>query len=127
MKHFNSSKALAALFLSATLGFAVWTAFNLQLISARLDGNVFSLLPKSERNVVAEEFIGRVAKNGERSLVVLLSSSKLEVSIEAEKTFKSLIEGLAVKSAPPQDGYSEYVSKLLSHSPDCSPRMILRS
>ena len=115
MKHFNSSKALAALFLSATLGFAIWTAFNLQLISTRLDGNVFSLLPKSERNVVAEEFIDRVAKNGERSLVVLLSSSKLEVSIEAEKTFKSLIEGLAVKSAPPQDGYSEYVSKLLSH------------
>lgn len=115
MKHFNFSKALAALFLSATLGLAIWMVFNLHVISARLDGNVFSLLPKSERNAVAEEFIGRVAKNGERSLVVLLSSSRLETSIEAEKTLKSLIKGLAVKSAPPQDGYSEYVSKLLVH------------
>ena len=115
MKLFNSSKALAVLFLAATLGLAFWAAFNFQLIVGRLDGNVFSLLPKSERNAVAEEFIDRVAKNGERSLVVLLSSSKLETSIEAEKTLKSLIKDLAIKSAPPQDGYSEYVSKLLAH------------
>lgn len=115
MKLFNSSKALAVLFLGSTLGLAFWAAFNFQLIVGRLDGNVFSLLPKSERNAVAEEFIDRVAKNGERSLVVLLSSSKLETSIEAEKTLKSLIKDLAIKSAPPQDGYSEYVSKLLAH------------
>lgn len=115
MKLFNSSKALAVLFLAATLGLAFWAAFNFQIIVGRLDGNVFSLLPKSERNAVAEEFIDRVAKNGERSLVVLLSSSKLETSIEAEKTLKSLINNLAIKSAPPQDGYSEYVSKLLAH------------
>lgn len=115
MKPFNSSKALAVLFLSTTLGLAIWAALNMHVISRHLDNNVFSLLPKSERNVVAEEFIDRVAKNGERSLVVLLSSSSLEVSLEAEKTFKSLIKVLNVKSAQSQDGYAEYVSKLLVH------------
>ena len=113
MKPFNSSKTLAVLFLSTTLGLAIWAALNIHAISSHLDNNVFSLLPKSERNVVAEEFIDRVAKNGERSLVVLLSSSSLEVSLEAEKTFKSLIKALDVKSAQSQDGYAEYISKLL--------------
>lgn len=115
MKPFNSSKPLAAVFLIATFSLAIWAALNFNAISSRLDNNVFSLLPKSERNVVAEEFIDRVAKNGERSLVVLLSSSNLETSLEAEKTFKSLTANLAVKSTPSQDGYVEYISKLLAH------------
>lgn len=115
MKPFNFSKPLAALFLSVTIGLAIWVALNLQGISGRLDNNVFSLLPKSERNSLAEEFIGRVAKNGERSLVVLLSSNNLETSLEAEKTFRSLIKGLDVKSAPSQDGFAQYVAKLLTH------------
>jgi len=115
MKFFSSSKTLAALFLSATLGLAIWSALNIHVVSSRLDNNVFSLLPKSERNVVAEEFIDRVAKKGERSLVVLLSSANLEASLEAEKTFKSLIKSLNVKSTQSQDGYAEYVSKLLVH------------
>ena len=66
MKSFNFSKTLSVLFLSATLGLAIWTALNFHVVSTRLDNNVFSLLPKSERNVVAEEFINRVAKKGER-------------------------------------------------------------
>ena len=115
MKSFSSSKALAVLFLAATLGLAIWTALNFQVLSSRLDNNVFSLLPKSERNVVAEEFIDRVAKKGERSLVVLLSSGNLETSLEAEKTFKSLIKSLDVKKTQSHDGYAEYVSKLLVH------------
>jgi predicted exporter len=64
---------------------------------------------------VAEEFIDRVAKKGERSLVVLLSSGNLETSLEAEKTFKSLIKSLDVKKTQSHDGYAEYVSKLLVH------------
>jgi predicted exporter len=115
MKSFSSSKTLAVLFLAATLGLAIWTALNFQVLSSRLDNNVFSLLPKSERNVVAEEFIDRVAKKGERSLVVLLSSGNLETSLEAEKTFKSLIKSLDVKKTQSHDGYAEYVSKLLVH------------
>ncbi len=115
MKPFNSSKPLATLFLSVTLGLAIWVALNLQGISSRLDNNVFSLLPKSERNALAEEFIGRVAKNGERSLVVLLSSNNLEASLEAEKTFRSLIKSLDVKSASSQDGFAQYVSKIRAH------------
>ena len=115
MKLFNSSKPLAALFLCTTLALVTWTALNIHVISSHLDNNVFSLLPKSERNILAEEFIDRVAKNGERSLVVLLSSNNLETSLEAEKTFKSLIKSLDIKSTPPQDGYSEYLSKLLAH------------
>jgi len=115
MKLFNFSKALAVLFLSVTLGLAIWAALNTHVISSRLDNNVFSLLPKSERNVVAEEFIDRVAKKGERSLVVLLSSGNLETSLEAEKTFKSLIKSLDIKKTQSHDGYAEYVSKLLVH------------
>lgn len=115
MKLFNFSKALAVLFLSVTLGLAIWAALNIHVISSRLDNNVFSLLPKSERNVVAEEFIDRVAKKGERSLVVLLSSGNLEASLEAEKTFKSLIKNLDIKKTQSHDGYAEYVSKLLVH------------
>jgi predicted exporter len=115
MKLFNSSKPLAALFLCTTLALVTWTALNIHVISSHLDNNVFSLLPKSERNILAEEFIDRVAKNGERSLVVLLSSNNLETSLEAEKTFKSLIKSLDIKSTPPRDGYSEYLSKLLAH------------
>ena len=115
MKLFHSSKPLAALFISVTLGLAIWVAFNLQGLASRLDNNVFSLLPKSERNALAEEFIGRVAKNGERSLVVLLSANNLETSLEAEKTFRSLIKDLAVKSTHPQDGFAQYVSKLMVH------------
>jgi len=115
MKPFNFSKPLAALFLCATLGLATWTALNIHVISSHLDNNVFSLLPKSERNIVAEEFIDRVAKNGERSIVVLLSSNSLETSLEAEKTFKSLTKSLDIKSIPSQDGYTEYLSKLLAH------------
>ncbi|AWW50232.1 MMPL family transporter [Polynucleobacter paneuropaeus] len=115
MKFFNSSKTLSVLFLSATLGLTIWTALNFHVVSTRLDNNVFSLLPKSERNVVAEEFIDRVAKKGERSIVVLLSAGSLEASLEAEKTFKSLIKSLDIKSTQSQDGYAEYVSKLLVH------------
>jgi predicted exporter len=115
MKPFNFSKPIAALFLCVTLGLATWTAFNIHVISSHLDNNVFSLLPKAERNIVAEEFIDRVAKNGERSMVVLLSSNNLETSLEAEKTFKSLTKSLEIKSVPSQDGYAEYLSKLLAH------------
>lgn len=115
MKPFNSSKPLAALFLAVTFGLAIWSAINFNSISSRLDNNVFSLLPKSERNVVAEEFINRVAKNGERSLVLLLSSNNLETSLEAEKTFKSLASNLDIQIAPAQDGYAKYISKALAH------------
>jgi predicted exporter len=115
MKLFNFSKTLAVLFLSVTLGLAIWVALNNHVISSRLDNNVFSLLPKSERNVVAEVFIDRVAKKGERSLVVLLSSGNLETSLEAEKTFKSLIKSLDIKKTQSHVGYAEYVSKLLVH------------
>ena len=115
MKFFNSSKTLSVLFLSATLGLSIWTALNFHVVSTRLDNNVFSLLPKSERNVVAEEFIDRVAKKGERSIVVLLSAGSLEASLEAEKTFKSLIKSLDIKSTQSQDGYAEYISKLQVH------------
>ena len=115
MKSFNFSKTLAVLFLSVTLGLAIWVALNNHVISSRLDNNVFSLLPKSERNVVAELFIDRVAKKGERSLVVLLSSGNLETSLEAEKTFKSLIKSLDIKKTQSHVGYAEYVSKLLVH------------
>jgi predicted exporter len=115
MKSFSSSKTFAGLFLAATLGLSIWTALNFQVLSSRLDNNVFSLLPKSERNVVAEEFIDRVAKRGERSLVVLFSSGNLETSLDAEKTFKYLIKSLDIKKTQSHDGYAEYVSKLLVH------------
>lgn len=115
MKPFNSSKPLAAFFLAVTFGLAIWSAINFNSISSRLDNNVFSLLPKSERNVVAEEFINRVAKNGERSLVLLFSSSNLEASLEAEKTLKSLVANLDIQIAPAKDGYAEYVSMALAH------------
>jgi predicted exporter len=115
MKLFNFSKTLAVLFLSVTLGLAIWVALNTHIISSRLDNNVFSLLPKSERNAVAEVFIDRVAKKGERSLIVLLSSGNLETSLEAEKTFKSLIKSLDIKKTQSHVGYAEYVSKLLVH------------
>lgn len=114
MKLFNSSKSLAIAFCAATLGLLLWSSLNFGSIASHVDSNVFSLLPKSDRNLLAKEFVDRISKRGEKSLVILISSDSLESSLEAEKSFKALISGLPVSAISPED-YSGYLSRLIEH------------
>lgn len=115
MKYYNFNKAIASIFLLATIGLAFWTFANLDFISSRIDGNVFSLLPKSERNPVAEEFVSRVAKAGEKSAVILIGSSNLDTALAAEKEFKDQIKSLDLQSLSIEGGLVEYIALLESH------------
>lgn len=114
MKPFNFSKSLAIAFCAITLSLLVWAAFNVGSITSHIDGNIFSLLPKSDRNQLAKEFIDRISKVGEKSLVILIGSDSLETSLEAEKSFKASIADLPVTATAPED-YSGYISKLIEH------------
>lgn len=115
MKSFNFSKVGALVFLFFTAGLAYWSIANFDLITSRIDSNVFSLLPKSERNPVAEEFVSRVASNGERSLVILIGSDDIKNSIGAEKELRSEIKGLDLHSLSGTEDLSSYISLLKSH------------
>jgi len=114
MKYFNSSKSLAISFLALTLGLLAWTIFNFSNITTHVDSNIFSLLPKSDRNQIAKEFIDRIGKSGEKSLVILIGSDSLESSLAAEKYFKDLTIGLPVAS-PSSEDYLGLLSKLNNH------------
>ncbi|QWD91639.1 MMPL family transporter [Polynucleobacter sp. MWH-Braz-FAM2G] len=114
MKRFNYSKSLAAGFLAITLGLLAWTIFNFSNIASHVDSNIFSLLPKSDRNQIAKEFIERIGKNGEKSLVILVGSNSLETSLAAEKRLRDLIKELPVVSAS-SENYSEFLAKLTAH------------
>jgi predicted exporter len=114
MKRFNYSKSLAAGFLVLTLGLMAWTIFNFSNIASHVDSNIFSLLPKSDRNQIAKEFIERIGKNGEKSLVILVGSNSLETSLAAEIHFRDLIKELPVVSAA-SENYSEFLAKLTAH------------
>lgn len=114
MKHFNSSKSLAIGFLSITLGLLAWTIFNYSNIASHVDSNIFSLLPKSDRNQIAKEFIDRIGKSGEKSLVILMGSDSLESSLSAEKYFRSLIKELPIVSSSSED-YSGLLDQLNAH------------
>lgn len=114
MKRFNSSKSLALGFLAITLGLLAWTIFNFSNITSHIDSNIFSLLPKSDRNQIAKEFIDRIGKSGEKSLVILMGSDSLDSSLSAEKYFRNLIKELPIKSSSPED-YSGLLNKLTAH------------
>ena len=115
MKLFNFSKVLAVVFIILTLGLLIWALVNFDSVLGRIDNNVFSLLPKSERNAVAEEFVNRVSSQGDKALVVLIGSDNIAKSIEAEKIFKSLIHGLELEKLSSEDDFSAYMSLLKSH------------
>ena len=115
MKSSSFSKALALIFFALTAGLASWTFANLSFISSRIDNNIFSLLPKLERNPVSEEFINRISSSGERSLVVLISSDNIDTSLEAEKALRASIKGLELTSPLADDDFSAYISLLKRH------------
>ena len=115
MKLFNFSKVRAVVFIILTLGLLIWALVNFDSVLGRIDNNVFSLLPKSERNAVAEEFVNRVSSQGDKALVVLIGSDNIAKSIEAEKIFKSLIHGLELEKLSSEDDFSAYMSLLKSH------------
>jgi len=89
MRYPNFSKALALLFTALTIAFLVWATSNFTFITGRIESNIFSLLPKSERNPFSEKFISRVAKGGESSLVILIGSNSIEKSLDVEKELRS--------------------------------------
>ena len=115
MKSSSFSKALALIFFALTAGLAAWTFSNFSFISGHIDSNIFSLLPKSERNPVSEEFISRISSSGERSLVVLITSDNIDTSLEAEKAFRASIKGLELTSPLADDNFSAYISLLKNH------------
>jgi predicted exporter len=114
MKYFNSSKSLAIGFLAVTLGLLAWTIFNFSNITTHVDSNIFSLLPKSDRNQIAKEFIDRIGKSSEKSLVILMGSDSLESTLAAEKRFKDLTKGFPVARSPSED-YLGLLSVLNNH------------
>lgn len=114
MKRFNSSKSLALGFLAITLGLLAWAIFNFSNITSHIDSNIFSLLPKSDRNQIAKEFIDRIGKSGEKSLVILLGSDSLDSSLAAEKYFRNLVKELPIAGSSPED-YSGFLNKLIDH------------
>jgi len=115
MKSSSFSKALAFIFLLVTVGLLTWTLVNLRMITDRIDSNIFSLIPKSERNIVAEEFVNRLSNNTDKSMAVLISSSNISTSFQAEKVFRSQIKELELESLSIEDNLSAYVSLLKSH------------
>ena len=115
MKYRNFNKAIALTLFLVTIGLAFWTFANLDFIGNRIDGNIFSLLPKSERNPVAEEFVSRIAKAGEKSAVILIGSSNLDTALAAEKDFKNQIKNLDLKSLSLEGGLAEYIALLDRH------------
>ncbi len=114
MKRFNSSKFLAIGFLTLTLSLLAWAIFNFSNIASHVDSNIFSLLPKSDRNQIAKEFIDRIGKSGEKSLVILMGSDRLDSSLLAEKYFKNLIKELPITESSFED-YSGLLNKLTAH------------
>jgi predicted exporter len=115
MKSLSSSKALAFIFILLTLGLLTWSLVNIKSIEGHIDNNVFSLLPKSERNIIAEKFVNRVSSQGDKTLVVLIGSDNIATALEAEKVFRSLIQGLELKKQSTEDNFSAYISLLKSH------------
>lgn len=115
MKSLSSSKALAFIFILLTLGLLTWSLVNIKSIEGHIDNNVFSLLPKSERNIIAENFVNRVSSQGDKTLVVLIGSENIATALEAEKVFRSLIQGLELKKQSTEDNFSAYISLLKSH------------
>jgi predicted exporter len=115
MKFHYFNKAAALTLLLVTAGLACWTFANMNLIGSRIDNNIFSLLPKSERNSVAEEFVSRVSKAGEQSAVVLIGSDILDNALAAEKEFRSQIKSLDLKSPALDNSLFQYIDILQKH------------
>ena len=115
MRYPNFSKALALLFTALTLAFLVWATSNFTFITGRIDSNIFSLLPKSERNPLSEKFISRVAKGGESSLVILIGSNSIEKSVDVEKELRSSMATLNLKSPEIKEDPLKLISILNSH------------
>jgi len=115
MKYRNFNRAIALTLFLVAVGLAFWMFANLDFIGSRIDGNVFSLLPKSERNPVAEEFVNRIAKSGEKSAVILIGSSNLDTALAAEKEFRFQIKNLDLKSLSLEGGLTEYIAVLEKH------------
>jgi predicted exporter len=97
MKHLNLTKWLTSSFSLTTLCLLIWLAFNFQHLGSRIENDLMSLLPKSEREINSEKIISQIAKTGESHLVLIITSSKLDESIKAEELLWEDLKKLGLK------------------------------
>ncbi|AOY01454.1 MMPL family transporter [Jeongeupia sp. USM3] len=90
-------RALALGWLIVLLGCAGWLASQHRQLANRLDTDLFALLPKNERDPVAERAMASLAQASERQLVLLVGSAGRETAAEAAGTLAAALRPLPIR------------------------------
>ncbi len=77
-----------------TLILAGWAAFSYDTLIARLNVDIFVLLPHDERDSRAEAALARLAEQGERQLVLLISAPDLAQAKAASRALEASLKPL---------------------------------
>ncbi|GHD69028.1 MMPL family transporter [Jeongeupia chitinilytica] len=89
-------RALALAWLIVLLGCAGWLASQHRQLANRLDTDLFALLPKNERDPVAERAMASLAQASERQLVLLVGSADRDAAARAADTLAGSLKALPV-------------------------------
>lgn len=117
------SRRLAWAWLALTLLLGAWTALSYQHLIARLNVDLFALLPRDEHDSRAEAALQRLAEQGERQLVLLVSAPDLAEAGAASRTLEAALKPLplaeqhgAFDPAGVRDFFLPYRDGLVAHA-----------
>ncbi|WP_432722087.1 MMPL family transporter [Jeongeupia wiesaeckerbachi] len=114
-------RVLALGWLIVLLACAGWLASQHRQLGNRLDTDLFALLPKNERDPVAERAMASLSAASERQLVLLVGSADRDTAAQAADTLAGSLHALPVKPQTQaldldalRDFYAPYRNALLS-------------
>ena len=115
------TRVLGAAWLLACLGIAGWLLESGAALRARVDTDLFALLPSDSRDPVAEAALAAMAKAGERQLVVLVGHADAARAAAAARTISAGLAGAPLHASAAADAvgafatfYATYRAGLLS-------------
>ncbi|MDR3410179.1 MAG: MMPL family transporter [Formivibrio sp.] len=88
----------AGLFLLLCLLAAAYLWNQRASLPSRIDSDLFALLPRNERDPLAETAIARLAQQGERQLVILIGHRDASRALQAARDYANRIASLPLKS-----------------------------
>ena len=92
----NLTKPLALLYLLIFLSCGAWLAYKLPQVATQVDFDVFSLLPKNQKNVYAEQALTKISAQGQNALIFLIKGSDISITTTAAQQLIKKLETLGL-------------------------------
>lgn len=92
----NLTKPLALLYVLICLSCGAWLAYQLPQIASQVDFDVFSLLPKNQKNLYAEQALTKISTKGQNAVVFLVKGADIHITSSVARQLIKKLETLGL-------------------------------